>query len=311
MDIILHIGAHLCATSTFHDYLHRNRARLEAAGCDVWGPRRTRHGLFAGLLPEDGLSAPRPEAARRALGRIRLNLARSAEAGVRRLIVSDPGMMGSLRANLRLGGLYCGLGERLARLAQAFEGYPTRVVVNLRAPDSYWAAALAWGIVRGHGMPGAAMLTRLSEAGRSWRDVLEEVACALPDVPLQVLPFETFGGRPEAQLAAITPGPAPVQYARDWLNATPRLPELRAWLGRQGAALPAGTGRWQPFSPAQGAALRESYADDMMWLAGGGGGYARLADDPDKIPVGQTPPQPDLTRGRRDEQEDRRLAGAG
>jgi len=316
MDVILHIGAHLCATTTFQDYLHRNQARLRQAGCAVWGPRRTRHGLLHGLLP-DGATAPRREAMRRAVGRVRLNLARCAEEGTRRLIVSDPLMMGTLRANLRIGALYCGLGERMARLSQAFEGYPLRIALNLRALDSYWAAALAQEVTRGHGLPRAAMLNRLAAHRRTWRDVIEEVACAMPGADLRVLPFETFGGRPEAQLAAIASGPAPRQHAREWLNATPRLPELRAWLPpREAAALPSGSGRWQPFSPAQGAALREVYADDMMWLTGGAGGLARLAADPDKTtmqetPAGAAPPQPDKTRGRRNEQEDRRLAGAG
>lgn len=311
MDVILHIGAHLCATTSFQDYLHRNGARLAAAGCAVWGPRRTRHGLFSGLLPE-GAAMPRTQAMRRAVGRIRLNLARCAEAGARHLIVSDPEMMGTLRANLRMGTLYCGLGERLARLAQGFEGYPTRVVMNIRALDAYWAAALAQGITRGTGVPGAAMLARLAEGPRSWRDVIEEVACALPGAPVRVMPFETFGGRAEAQLGAIWPGPAPMPHARGWLNATPRLPELRAWLGPDlAAALPEGSGRWLPFSPAQGAALREAYADDMMWLTGGAGGLARLTEDPDKTSAGAPLPQADKTRGKRNDQDNRRLAGTG
>lgn len=312
MDVILHIGAHLCATTTFQDYLRRNRADLSAA---VWDPRRTRHGLFAGLLP-DAASAPKGAATRRAVGRIRLNLARCAEAGTPRLIVSDPAMMGTLRANLRMGTLYCGLGERMARLGQAFEGYPVKVALNIRALDTYWAAALAQAITGGHGLPAPQRLVRLAETPRSWRDVIEELACALPGAELRVLPFEVFGGRPEAQLAAIVPGPVPTGHARGWLNATPRLPELRAWLGPEAAALPAGGNRWQPFTEAQGAALREIYADDMMWLAGGAGGLARLADDPDKTDTqrtwaGAAPPQQDLTRGRRDEQEDGGLAGTG
>jgi len=58
------------------------------------------------------------------------------------------------------------------------------------------------------------------------------------------------------------------------------------------------------------AALREAYADDLMWLAAGADGLAWLMDDPNKKPAGQTLPRPELTRGRRNEQ-DRRLAGAG
>lgn len=310
MDVVLHIGAHLCATSTFQDYLSRNHARLSAAGCAAWAPRRTRHALFAGLLPERA-TPPRPGAVERAIGRIRLNLAAQSEAGTRHLVVSDPDMMGAVRANLRLGTLYCGVGERMARLARAFEGYPLRLMLNIRALDAYWASGLAQAIPRGAGLPAAQRLARLACGRTGWREVVEEVACALPGADLTVLPFETFGGRPEAQLEQMVPLAAPVQYARSWISATPRLPELRAWLGAEAAALPEGAGRWQPFSPEQGAALREAYADDIMWLAGGANGLARLAPDPDKTQAGTAPPQSDLTRGRRDEQQDRRLAGTG
>jgi len=312
MDVVLHIGAHLCATTSFQDYLHRNRVRLTAAGCAVWGPRRGWSGMRAGLLPEAG-SAPRSEAAREAEQRIRANLAGCAAAGVRHLIVSDPEMMGAPRVNLRLGGLYCGLGERVARMARAFDGHPIRLAMNIRSFDSYWAAAMAQAVTRGAGLPGAGMLARLAEGRRSWRDVIEEVAGALPGVELLVLPYETFGGRPEAQLEAITGIRTPRTHARGWLNATPRLPELRAWLPpAEAALLPPGNGRWQPFTRDQAAALRETYADDLMWIVGGAGGLARLAEDPDrKQTAGATPPQMVVIRGRRDDEEDRRLAGAG
>lgn len=312
MDVILHIGAHLCATSTFQDYLHRNRARLSAMGCAVWAPRRDWGRLCAGLMPEAG-SARRPGADRRAEARIRAGLAACAGAGVHQLIVSDQGAMGSTRANLRLSGLYCGLGERLARLAQAFGGYPVRVVVNIRSFEAYWAAALAQAVTRGAGLPGEGMLARLAEAPRSWRDVIEEIAGALPGAEVLVLPYETFGARPEAQFEAMTGLRAPQTHARDRLLATPRLPELRAWLpADQAALLPPGKGRWHPFTDAQAAALRETYADDLMWIIGGASGLARLAEDPDKKQaVGPIPPQMVVIRGRRDDEEDRRLAGAG
>lgn len=312
MDVILHIGAHLCATTTFQDYLWCNATRLRSDGMQAWGPRRTRHGLFAGVLPGAG-APPRAEAVRRAVGRVRLNLSQSAEAGTARLIISDPAIMGSMRANLRLGDLYCGVGERLARLMQAFEGYHVTVALNIRGLDAYWAAGLSQAVTRGAGLPAPAALERLARNRRGWRDVIEEVACAAPGADLLVLPHETFGGRPEVQLEAITGSRAPRTHARGWLNATPRLAELRAWLpSAEAAQLPPGNDRWQPFSEAQAGALRETYADDLMWIVGGAGGLARLAEDPDKKQTaGPIPSQTVVTRGRRDDEEDRRLAGAG
>lgn len=311
MDVILHIGAHRCATTTFQTYLRLNTARLEAAGVGFWGPRRTRAGLFRGLLPGPGPATGR-DLRRRALGRVRMQLARSAGRGLKTLLVSDENMMGAVRENLRIGELYSGVGERMARFAEAFEGRLSAVVLNVRAPENYWASALGYGLARGHGMPGPAALERLSGTARGWREVITDLACAVPGARLGVLPFETFAGRPEAALTAMTGQAAPKTHARAWLNATPRLPELRALAGPvAAAALPAkGEGRWQPFAPAQIAALSERYADDLMWLAAGADGLARLIGDPDKDPAGMQPAGPPATRGRCDDDEDRRMARA-
>lgn len=317
MDVILHIGAHRCATTTFQHYLRRNATTLAAEGIGFWGPWRTRGGLFRGIQPGSGLGLGRDMQAR-AQGRVRINLDRSEQAGIRQLIVSEENMMGSVRENLRMGELYCGVGERLARYAQVFGDRLSDVVVNIRALDAYWASALGFGITRGRPVPGPAALARLAGSPRSWRDVLSDVACAAPGARIWALPFETFGGRPEAQLAAITglaPERVPMRHARDWLNATPRLPELRAWLEPGAAArLPAGAGRWQPFCAAEAAALRETYADDLMWLTAGAEGLARLMPDPDKTDrsrTGNAPIRPGQTRGRRNDDQDRQMAGTG
>ncbi len=311
MDVILHIGAHRCATTSFQNYLRKNTERLSRDGIGFWGPRRTRNGMFSGLLPGPGAATGR-DRQNRAAGRIQLNLSRSETAGVQRLIVSDENMMGSVRGNLRLAELYCGVGERMARYAAAFGDRVTDVVLNVRALDSYWSSALSYGVVRGRPLPTEAALIRLAANPRSWRDVIADVACAVPGVRLHVLPFETFGGRPDAQLRTITGQPAPVEHAREWLNAAPRLPELRAWLGARGAdALAQGEDRWHPFSLAQSAALRELYADDLVWLTAGADGLARLVSDPDKKRAGLNPPPTEKTRGRRYDDDQRRLAGTG
>ncbi|MEX0302177.1 MAG: hypothetical protein AB3N24_07115, partial [Leisingera sp.] len=128
---------------------------------------------------------------------------------------------------------------------------------------------------------------------------------------LHVLPFETFGTRPEAQLAALTGVEAPMTHARVRLNASLCLQDLKAGVpGSVAAKLPEGTGRWRPFDDTQAAILRERYADDMMWLAAGADGAALLVQDPDKLAAGLNPPRYDLTRGRPDDKQ-RRMAGSG
>lgn len=317
MDVILHIGAHRCATTSFQHYLRLNSDRLAEQGLGFWGPRRTRSGLFRGILPGSNAATGR-NLRRRGVGRVQLQLTRSAGMGVRTLLVSDENMLGSMRENLRLGELYCGAGERLARYGEAFGGRIRHVVLNIRSLDAYWSSALGYGLTRGRGMPGPARLGRLAAGPRSWRDVMTDVACALPDAMLWALPFETFAGRPEAQLAAIARITPPAPHARDWLNATPRLPRLRALASElnENWPLPEGDGRWQPFSPRQAADLRETYGDDMMWLAGGADGLARLMPDPDrkadidKKQAGKSPPMTDMTRGRIHDHQERRVARA-
>ncbi|WP_186766243.1 hypothetical protein [Falsiphaeobacter marinintestinus] len=309
MDVTLHIGAHRCATTTFQHYLRMNGERLTTTGLGFWGPRRTRAGLFSGLTPGPRAATGRnPQ--RRATGRVQMNLARSAQAGVPRLIVTDENMMGSVRENLRLCDLYCGVGERVARFAAAFDGYLSSVTLNIRSLEMYWASALAYSVTRRAGLPNRLAIARIVSRARSWRDVITDVACAAPGVRLQVLPFETFAGRPEAQLFAMTGQPGPKEHAREWLNAAPRLPEMRAWLGDT-SDLPMGDGRWLPFDRSEAATLREAYEDDLMWLTAGADGLAQLATDPDKKQAGPTLPFQNMTRGRRYDAEQRRLAGAG
>ena len=309
MDVILHIGAHRCASTSFRNYLRLNHASLTRQGMGFWGTRRTRAGLFHGILPKQFVPG---DSYRRAVGRVRMNLERSAGRGLGTLLVSDENMLGTIRENVRLGELYCGAGERLARFNEAFDGRIRHVMLNIRSHETYWASALGFGLTRGQNVPAPAAFDRLARLPRTWRDVVTDVACAIPDATIWVAPFETFAGRPEAQLSAIAGINAPMAHARERLNATPHLPQLRD-LGRalaQDWQLPKGDGRWQPFAPTQIADLREAYGDDLMWLAGGAEGLARLMPDPDKKKAAKSPPKTDMTRGRRNGQQERHMARA-
>jgi hypothetical protein len=314
MKVILHIGAHRCATTTFQAYLRRNATQLERSGIGFWGPRRTRKGLFSGLVPRPGVVTGR-NLSQRAAGRVQIQLARSAGLGVQQLLVSDENMMGSVRMNLRLGSLYCGIGERLARFSQAFGARSMDVVISIRALDGFWASSMGYAVARGDPVPSRAMLTRIVDDGRGWRAVIEDLACAMPMARIRVAPFEVFAGRPEAFLQAVTAVPVPLTEARQWLNATPHLPQLRERIGpKRSGSLPSGDGRWKPFDRVQRTILQDRFTDDFNWLVNGGDGLARLLDEPDgtqnTMQAGQSPPWTDKTRGRRYDFEDRRMARA-
>lgn len=310
MQVIVHVGAHRCATTSFQDYLRFNAATLAEQGLEVWGPDLTRDGLFHGIQPTPSVGSA-AAASKRARGRLRMRLDQSRDAGTEQLLISDENMIGSVRENLRLAGLYCGIGERLARFNEAFDGRVSVLAVNLRSLEAYWTSALTYAVARGHRVPATGQLNRLLESTRSWRDVLTDMACSMPDTEIRVLPFETFGGRPELQLELLTGCKAPRENARMRHAASPRLEELRGMIPTSAArSLPEGEGRWRPLDEVQSAVLRERYADDLMWLASGADGLARIMYDPEKQVAGQNPLRTDLTRGRPHD-EDRRLAGSG
>ena len=62
-------------------------------------------------------------------------MARTAQSGVRKLLVSDENMIGTVRHNLRKRALYPAIGERMAYFAQAFDGRLKRVVLNIRSHE--------------------------------------------------------------------------------------------------------------------------------------------------------------------------------
>jgi hypothetical protein len=311
MEIILHLGAHRTATTNFQHYMGANAATLAAQGLGVWGPDVTRDGILTGVIPlPGGESAARQMD--RARGRIALRLAQARKAGLRRIVVSDENMIGAARRNLRQGRLYDGAGERMARFAHAFDGRISRVAVSIRGQDAWWSSALAYGVARGHRLPEAGDLDRLVTVNRHWREVIGDLACALPGVDLIVLPHERHGSRPEDRLHHMTAlDETPRRAARVWLNRAPDLAALRRAVAARGGdvgLLPEGEGRWQPFDAYQKQALQEAYADDLFWLSAGADGLARLIEETGLNEAGKHPPDGRTTRGQDNGIEERRLA---
>lgn len=304
MDIILHVGAHRTGSTSFQHYLRGNRAYLMAQGTALWEPHMLRKGLFNGLFARPRMLNGR-DLQRRAMGRVRLHAAQAYRAGATRLLVSEENMIGAPRACLRDATLYPAIGERMARLDAAFEGRIKRVVMCIRAQDLWWSSVAAYGLGRGHPLPDATRLTAVASAPRTWRDVITDLSCALPDTEIKVMPFEQFAGQADKLLTHATGHDVPQIHSGGWLNRSPDAAMLRSKMaeyGVQAAELPAhlatGQGRWNPFSPAQGEALREAYADDMMWLTAGADGLATLTEDRTRPRAGLSLPSGALTKGQ-------------
>jgi hypothetical protein len=313
MDVILHVGAHRSGTTTFQDYMRRNSGALSDEGIGYWGPGRTRKGLFSGLMPGPEVARGR-NLRQRAEGRIKLRLARAEASGLGTLVVSDENMIGSVRDNLRNFRLYPAIGERMSRFARAFDGRLTRVMICIRSPEVHWGSAIAYGIQRGWPMPDDFALRKISLARRSWRDVITDLACALPEVEVRVLPFEGFAGRPDAFLRHGADIDAPRDKTHAWLNRAPSFAELQQTLedrNEPAPLAPKGQDRWTPFSEDQRAELLEHYSDDIMWLTSGADGLATFAEDRTRSRAGPSLPQGAQTKGHPNEPEERHLAHPG
>jgi hypothetical protein len=200
-------------------------------------------------------------------------------------------MIGTSSHCVRTGVLFPAVGERMARYSAAFDGRVNRILLTVRSPEIWRASAAAYAVSRGHGVPTQTKLDKIAKMWGSWRDVVIDLACTVPDAEIKVNTFEEFAGRPDAFLTQATGTAAPRDTQAHWLNRAPDLQALRESLA-QGCddpdQLPDNTGRWQPFSESQAAMVRETYADDLFWLAAGADGLATLTKDPTRKRAGQS-----------------------
>lgn len=309
MDVILHIGAHRTATTSFQGYMRANMPSFHDMGVSFWGPPRTRGGLFHGLSPLRGRMDLKAQD--RAVGRVRLALDAVERRGVRTLLVSDENMIGTPRLNLRDERLYQGAAERLARFLHAFEGRVTQILLTVRALDTFWASSIGFAVPRGLPLPDADMLDRLVTQPRSWRDVATEAHVASGGLPVMVAPFETYAGRPDAlaRQALGLSGPLPIDDRHAWRNRGPSIDDLRMVLEDRAdtRSLAPREGRWMPFDPDQQAALQETYADDLFWLHGGAGDIARILEEPKPAAAGQHARAGGIKRGHFDDERQRAM----
>ncbi|MDW4499565.1 hypothetical protein R5H30_16345 [Sulfitobacter sp. D35] len=314
MKVILHVGAHRTGTATLQDYMRTNAGALAEMGVGFWGPERRRAGLFARLDQKPGWRGLCRDPRRRAEGRIRLHLAEAERRGIRTLVISDAAMLGSLRSNFRARSLYPAAGERMARLARAFDGRLSTILLCVRSLELYWASAAGRVVMQGMAPPSAFRLRQIAARRRGWRDVVTDLACAAPGVRILVMPFERVAGRPQALLQHATGLDMPGEGSDIWLNRAPTAAELGEVSGgsalRDAGLVEAGDGRVTVPASLR-SDLRRRYAEDMSWLRSGAEGLAVLTEDLARSDAGtDTPPRADV-KGQDDEPEKGYLARSG
>lgn len=282
VDVILHLGAHRTGTTMLQNYLENNRDNLNEIATEFWGTNRTRSGLFQGLTknPAD-VNETMKKRGNLSCELMRMEMDRLEMAQVKLLIVSEENMIGGMRENLAETRLYPNAKARLEQFSNAFGYRCTQIVLSIRSYDEYWASVLAYSIKRGRKLPDDAMLDRLTNQTRHWRDVIIDIAAAFPNANLQVWPFQKHVGELDHQLALLTGGamPARMRANRKCRNASPDSGKLRQILLERGETqaaqrLPDNDTRWQPFDRDQVDLLRAQYGKDIEWLRAGADGVA-------------------------------------
>lgn len=247
MEVILHCGAHRCASTSFQTYLRSNAQLLENQGLVYWGPEETRtNGLnrLDDVTPVDHAGLHR-------------ELDKCQRDGAEQVLISQENFVGSMKRNIGSAMLYPSAGERGQWLAGLFEGRVTRIALNIRALDRYWASVAAYMFKRGNVHIPPERWTRIAESRRSWRAVITDLGRSFSNIPLLILPFEEFAGQQQAQLEALTGRPAPGFHDGLALNGAPE---------------PAPFG----LNAKQATKLWIDYTDDLDWLASGADGLAQL-----------------------------------
>jgi hypothetical protein len=299
MEVILHIGAHGTGTKDIRDYMRRHAEFLAS--------RRTG---FVTSCVSHAQSAP-AEFADANDGDLHEKLAKVRKNEFDRLIVSDDDLIGTLLDNIATGALYATADRRLRNFLQISDKQVATVLISTRSLDLYWCAALAHGVAQGAQVPHRDRLRALAHAWRGWREVITDMAAALPNASVRVLPFEEYAGRPHQFLADGLEIETVAEVPRMAGTATPALPELRRVVNARGlsqAVLPFGMGPWNPFTNEEHAVLREKYADDRMWLTAGADGLATLIEDRCRDRAGQTLPPAADRKGRTDDIAERKMA---
>lgn len=287
MDIVLHLGAHRCASTTFQSFLWANRVLLARRGLTCWTPRRTRNGLLVGMLRHPALISIEDEKkCTRSVGRIRVEIDRLSKAGQKGLVISEENIIGSMRNNLLDTQLYPLVGERVHRFKPAFEGQKLTIGFCIRSYEDFWSSCMANLIVRGGAMPTPDLLNHLSTQPRRWRHVVRDIAATFPDADVVVYPFERLANRPELQLQALWDGDCQGLARNEiWRNKSVDLRGMNELLILRGEHplaqdTNAPNARWMPFDESQRIMHREEYQRDLAWLNAGADGLARYVDGP-------------------------------
>ena len=293
VELILHMGAHRTATTTFQKFLKHNAAVLEEENISAIGADVTRAGLLTGLMCHpDTATAEKDRRAHRAAGLVRLMLAEKTRHQFGQVILSEPDLMGNISENITTGRLYPTAAARFTRMHKAFDSHLSRIVLCIRSYDSWWVSQFAAGIMQGHAMPDLAQMDRLVTQPRRWRMLVEDLNAAFPGAEILVLPYESFGADVARSLGVmtgvVTDGLSPLQQKRHAIAPSTRcLKEIVTDRGERPAdnSLEDLGASWNPLPADHTAALQDAYREDLTWLRMQKNKKITLIDDTGREPA--------------------------
>ncbi len=292
--IKLHIGAHRTGTTSLQAALHEQRPNLSQRGVGYWGPFAMRDGRYPGLFRWLGTGPLLAEERKRIDSIVLKNkhlleqrLSYQQDQGHKHIILSEENILGSIKVNFKLTGLYPDAPHRLAVFARVFGPYISRISLTIRSYDEYWRSAIAFLLSQGGTFPTPRKLQSLADQPLRWLDVLKNVRMAFPDAEIFVMPFENWVNAYEPHIDAIfgaALGLPPQQYMNR--NASKSQQQLRLALlehGKEETAqkLSEADTPYRPFSPTQIAHMQAIYADDLAQLRQGDLARVKLLGSPD------------------------------
>lgn len=206
MQIHLHIGAHKTATTFIQTQLRIRASELAAAGLaaaphsDVRKAASDRLDL-AGRLGGAGLPLAQPAIA------LALKPLVAAQNKIRRLIVSEENLIGSMASVEGDAGMYPDVGSRLKCLLTALSGRDVKVFVSIRAYPDFLASVFAYQAGRKAGLDQDAFARRTQALRRDWPDVVGDVCEVAGGSNVTVWTYEGFAHDPGAVSDALTGEP--------------------------------------------------------------------------------------------------------
>ncbi len=189
--IILHLGAHRTSSTHVQGVLGKNTELLAAVGIDA----PSQEAIKTALTKQIGRA---PTAQQGGFGQLTQALAPDT------VLISDENLLGFLNSIFSHGAFYPDTAARMAALRHRLPVPPAKIVIAIRAYDSFFASAYGrWLAPNRMVLPRAALADLVLGLARGWPDVLAEVAAAFPESALVVREYSPHPRFGPSQLSAL------------------------------------------------------------------------------------------------------------